>query len=316
MESSVPVAIAPNGSTIGSATVEQSYKAREIEGSLDLLFFRPLGLRLARWFCSLGATPSQVTLLGTAIGIAGGHFYFYQSLAINAIGILFQITADLFDSVDGQLARLTKQQTVEGRVLDGVGSYLVYLSIYVHLSLRYVADGGSSAIWLLAIATSASHSLQSGMIEFCRDAYAHFASRRLRAMDNSAALREARDHCNWKEHPVRKLLLILHVAYVEQQERMLPALARLRDRAAAKFGQNVPDEFAALYANANRGIITAGGFLGDNYHSFLLYALILLRHPIWFLVAEVTIFNAVLVWLLVKQNRASSAMLPMVAQWT
>ena len=40
--------------------VQSTYKAREVEGVLDLYFYRPIGFRLAEWFAQLKMTPGAV----------------------------------------------------------------------------------------------------------------------------------------------------------------------------------------------------------------------------------------------------------------
>ena len=47
-----------------SSRVAATYKAREVEGLLDLYFYRPIGLRLAEFFEQLKMTPDAVTFLG------------------------------------------------------------------------------------------------------------------------------------------------------------------------------------------------------------------------------------------------------------
>ena len=67
--------------------LEASYKAREVEGFLDLFFYRKIGFRLALLFSKLKLTPAQVTWSGAALGIAAGHFYYYRDLRLNLLGM-------------------------------------------------------------------------------------------------------------------------------------------------------------------------------------------------------------------------------------
>jgi len=43
--------------------IAATYKAREVEGALDVYFYRPLGFRLAEFFAHLKVTPAGVSLL-------------------------------------------------------------------------------------------------------------------------------------------------------------------------------------------------------------------------------------------------------------
>src|ERR1700709_864351 len=99
------------------SAVEQTYKARDVEGWLDIHFYRPIGFQLARFFALLRLTPSAVSIIGGGIGIIAGHFYYYPDLRLNLIGLALQGTANTFDNADGQLARLTNQGSLHGAVV-------------------------------------------------------------------------------------------------------------------------------------------------------------------------------------------------------
>ena len=140
--------------------VEATYKAREVEGVFDLYFYRPIGLRLAQFFERLKMTPAGVTWLAGLFGVLAGHLYYYRDLRINIVGMAFHVCANALDNADGQLARLTHRESREGRIIDSIADHLGFLSIYVHLTLRYLAEGSSPAICLLALAAGISHALQ------------------------------------------------------------------------------------------------------------------------------------------------------------
>src|SRR5947208_565808 len=99
--------------TDGSSTaLELTYKAREVEGVLDLLFYRKAGFWLARRFARLNMTPTTVSLVGGVCGILGGHLYYYHELGLNIYGMALQVCANTLDNADGQLARLTHQESL------------------------------------------------------------------------------------------------------------------------------------------------------------------------------------------------------------
>src|SRR4051812_9408569 len=171
------------------ADIESTYKAREIEGFLDLHFYRKIGFWLARVFARAGLSPNAVTLFGTMAGITAGHLYFYRDLATNVVGMALHVFANTMDNADGQLARLTNRQTPSGRVLDGIGDNLIFASVYVHLCLRFVAEGGSAGVWVIALLAGLSHSFQSAAAEFCRDGYLRFGVGKPGAFDLLSDLR-------------------------------------------------------------------------------------------------------------------------------
>src|SRR5215208_1022132 len=125
----------------GPPPVEATYKAREVEGFLDVYFYRKVGFCLAQFFAQLKVTPAAVSLLAGLCGILAGHLYFYRNLGINIAGMVLHICANALDNADGQLARLTHQESRKGRIIDSVADHLVFVSIYVHLTLRYLFQG-------------------------------------------------------------------------------------------------------------------------------------------------------------------------------
>jgi len=89
--------------------IAATYKAREVEGLIDLCFYRPIGFRLAEFFARLKMAPAAVTLLGGVCGVIAGHLYYYRDLRINIMGMVLHVCANALDNADGQLARLTQR---------------------------------------------------------------------------------------------------------------------------------------------------------------------------------------------------------------
>jgi phosphatidylglycerophosphate synthase len=294
------------------ADIEATYKSQEIEGFLDLHFYRKVGFQLARFFAWAGLTPNGVTLLGTVIGIAAGHLYFYRSLAINVAGMCLHVFANAMDNADGQLARLTNRHSPSGRVLDGIGDNLIYASVYVHLCLRYLAEGGSHGIWLVALLAGLSHRLQSEAAEFCRDAYLRFAAGKSDLLDLSSDLRPQFEAVTWGTHFWQKLLLKLHLSYVDEQEKLCPGLVRLEESARRTFAGIVPQGFRDRYRQMNRAMISFFFLFRTNTRMLLLFLLLFLAQPVWYFAIELTALNFLLVVLAFRQNAICRQLEPLV----
>ncbi|MEO5717105.1 MAG: CDP-alcohol phosphatidyltransferase family protein [Chthoniobacterales bacterium] len=288
----------PVGTEPASA-VEASYKARSVEGVLDLYFYRKLGYQLALIFAKLRMTPAQVTWCGAALGIAAGHLYFYRDLRLNLLGMLLHVLCNAFDNADGQLARLTKQGSRSGRALDGLADNLVFFSVYAHLCLRYTAGGGSQFVWLLALAAGASHSMQSAAGDHFRNAYLYFAEGKGRAeLDSSNVLQAEFDELRWNERPWKKFLLRLYLNYTRQQEWLAPRLDELKHAAASRNDAVIADTFR----EQGRPLIKWTNLLATNPRMILLFILLLLGQPIWYFWLELTFFNLVFAYLLRREN--------------
>src|SRR5256714_15198910 len=144
-------------------------KSAEIEELSDVYFFRPLGLQLARAGHALELTPIGLTVIGTIIGVAGGSLLYAERLGLFAFALL--ILHSIFDSADGQLARMTGRVTDLGRVLDAVGGSVTHVAIFLAIgaSLLHRDWRTSTLIWMVlaAIATS----VHAQMYVYHRDAY-------------------------------------------------------------------------------------------------------------------------------------------------
>jgi len=296
---------------IPSQPIEATYKAREVEGIVDLGFYRPLGYRLAQIFARLNFTPTAVTLVGGVFGIIAGHLYFYRSLAVNIAGLAFHALANVFDNADGQLARLTNQQTRTGRILDPLVDHLVWFSIYFHLALR-LADG-SAAIWVLAVAAGISHALQAAAADYWRNAYLYFAKGR-REFDSAATIKEEYDRYDWSNDPWAKFLLLLYLNVAREQELVLPGVKKLHDRVKAAAVNEVPDWFRARYRADVVATFKCWGLLMTNTRMLILFVVFLLRQPTGFFWLELTAGNLLLFYLIRRQEKISGALTRLLAR--
>src|SRR5919108_3521432 len=230
--------------------IESTFKAREVEGILDLHFYRPIGFRLAGLFAQLKMTPAAVSLLAGTFGVIAGHLYYYRVLSINIVGMVLHVCANALDNADGQLARLTQRETRKGRIIDSVADHLVFASIYVHLTLRCFLGDPSPAIWLLGLAAGISHALQGAAADYYRSTYLYFAASGARTgLDSSSGVRSEYQTSSWLQRPWDKLLLALYLNFIRQQEMLAPHLKKLRGVATELFQGQIPAWLRERYRN-------------------------------------------------------------------
>ena len=287
--------------------IAATYKSRELEGVVDLLFYRNVGFWLAHFFERLEFTPTTVTLIGGVFGVVAGHFYFYRSLLLNLVGWVLHVVANIFDNADGQLARLTNQQSRTGRILDPVVDHIVWLSIYVHLALRLRLEGFSGAIWILAIAAGISHGAQAAAADYWRHAYLFFAKRR-GEIDSTPKIKEEYCRKSWRVDAWQKVLFALHLNVTREQEFLLPGIRRLHENVAGLAADRVPARFQSQYAATVRPTFKWWGLLMTNSRMLILLVLFLIHQPVWFFWAEIGIGNLLLLLLIVQQQRISQSL--------
>ena len=297
-------------------TLEATYKAPEVEGVLDLYFYRPIGFRLAQFFERLKMTPAGVTLFAGLFGIVAGHLYFYRNLRVNIVGMALHVCANALDNADGQLARLTHRETREGRIIDSLADHIGFLSIYVHLTLRYLAEGSSPAICLLAMAAGISHALQGAAADYYRSTYLYFVTNRARmGLDSAAVLRSDYQELSWRSKPWNKFLLALYLNFTRQQEMLAPQLKKLRDLIGQLFQDEIPNWLRTRYRNLASPTLKWWGLLMTNSRMLVLFALLFIGQPIYYFWFELIPLNLLLVYLITRQEHMAESLLEVTEQW-
>jgi phosphatidylglycerophosphate synthase len=290
--------------------IESTFKGREVEGVLDLYFYRPIGFRLAQLFARLRMTPAAVSLLAGIFGVVAGHLYFYRVLSINVVGMVLQVCANTLDNADGQLARLTHRESREGRIIDSVADHLGFVSIYLHLTLRYLVEGSSPAIVLLAFAAGISHALQGAAADYYRSTYLYFATTGTRmGIDSSSELRSDYRKLIWRRALWQKLLLALYLNFTRQQEMLAPGLKTLRDVVGQLFHGEIPDWLRTRYRNLARPMLKWWGLLMTNIRMLMLFALLFIGQPVYYFWFELIPLNLLFVYLLFRQENMAESLL-------
>lgn len=162
-----------------------AFKAFEIEEPADIYFFRPLGFLVARCAAAFGVTPTQLTSFSMLIGIAGGLLLCDPRLGLPGFALL--VIHSVFDSADGQLARMTSQVTEFGRVLDGVAGYVTHAAIYISIVAGSVHRGNATIIGWAALAAIAN-SIHAQMYDYHRHHYASIVLKGVLPHDDPAKI--------------------------------------------------------------------------------------------------------------------------------
>ena len=293
-----------------STSPEATYKAREVEGILDLYFYRKIGFWLAQFFARLNVTPAGVSLFGALCGVIAGHLYFYRNLSTNIIGMALHVFANALDNADGQLARLTQRESREGRVIDSLADHLIFLSIYLHLALRCSIEGASPLVWLLAVTAGISHGLQGAAADYYRTTYLYFVKGGLPVdLDSSMILRSSYRKLRWRDQPWPKFLLALYLNFTRQQEILAPRVKKLRDTANGLFHGQLPGWLRERYRSSARPMFKWWGLLMTNTRMLVLFALLFIGQPIWYFWFELIPLNLLFAFLIIRQENMAESLL-------
>ena len=294
--------------------IEATYKGRDIEGFLDVCFYRPLGFRLAEIFAWLKFKPAGVSLLACICGVIAGHLYFYRDLGINIAGMVLHVSANALDNADGQLARLTHQESRKGRIVDSVADHLVFASIYLHLTLRYVFEGASPAIWFLALGAGISHALQGAAADYYRNTYLYFTGAARTELHSSSELRLDYRKLSWGRKSWDKLLLALYLNFTFQQEILAPHLKELREKANAVFHGQIPGWLQQRYRDLAGDMLKWWRLLMTNARMLVLFVLLFVGQPVYYFWFELIPLNLLFGYLIIRQEKMAESLLATVRE--
>ncbi len=149
-----------------------SLKMIEVEEVLDLLFYRPLAFIFVKLIYPTEITPNQISFIALVFGVFGGLLFAYDTPTASMLAAILLILYDVLDCSDGMLARLKKNGTVIGRIIDGVSDYIVTIVAYICIALGVTLHTGDAIYaWMLAVAAGASNALHSIMLDYYRNMF-------------------------------------------------------------------------------------------------------------------------------------------------
>ncbi|HKW42095.1 MAG TPA: CDP-alcohol phosphatidyltransferase family protein [Gemmatimonadales bacterium] len=242
-----------------------SHKGRAVEEWADLHFFRPIGIRIARALLPTGISADQVTLWSLVIGLMAGHLFAYRDVWTNVIGFGLFIVSDIFDSADGQLARLRGTSTRLGRALDGASDTLRFVNLYFHLIYRLIHAGfWWPGAFLLCAAAGLAHTYQSAAVDFVRNAFLQIGIGTKGELDLPEDLEAPR---GGRQTLLQRFGARVYRDYVLRQVQLFPRSVKLI-RLLRRYG--VTERFRAEYRARQDGVLPLCAWLGQNIRFVLL----------------------------------------------
>lgn len=277
-----------------SNNLEATFKSQDTEEWLDIHFTRPLGLMWANLFNRFNVHPNVVTLLSIVLGAAAGVMFYYPDLLHTVAGILLLVWANLYDSADGQLARMTGKKTMWGRVLDGFAGDVWFFAIYAAICLRLTPEWGIW-IWLLAAASGfIFHAKQCQLADYYRNIHLYFIKGKSGSeLDSSQKLRADFRALTWRKDPVSKTFLYFYGNYTRSQEVQTPAFQRFYAALRGRFGEQIPQTLRDDFRRGSLPLMKYANILTFNTRAIVLYVVMLVGQPWLYFVFEVTVMTLI-----------------------
>lgn len=290
----------------------RSLKSLDTEEGIDLAFYRPIGYRWAILAARFGISPNAITIAAIFLGIGAGILFYFPELWINVAGMLLLIWANSFDSADGQLARLTKQYSRIGRILDGLCGDFWFAAIYFAIIFREIDfspffSTHQWVIWVLAIVTGISHTKQAAMADYYRQFHLFFLKGEEGSeLDSVSQLRRqiVEGGITWKNNFWKRLTLSVYLTYTRQQEATSPAMQELRRELRRRFPDgHIPQSFRDDFRRGSLPLMKYTNILSFNWRTITLFTSLFIGQPWLYFVTELTVFNAILLYMIVRHER-------------
>lgn len=280
--------------------LKASFKSEDTEEWLDVHFTRPIGLAFALMWQKLGVHPNTITILSIFLGIGAAWMFYYTDLVHNVIGVMLLMLANFCDSTDGQLARLTNQKTLIGRILDGFSGDVWFFAIYFALCCRMMPQFMPAtnmkwgiAIWALAfVAGIMCHSPQASLSDYYRQIHLLFLKGKSGSeLDTSQQQRmnylKAGQEKNAVMRWMSKAFFYNYANYCRSQEKRTPTFQKLKKELTDRYGDldNIPDDLRKEFLNASRPLMKYTNILTFNVRAICIYVTCLLNIPwVYFLI--------------------------------
>lgn len=287
----------------------RSIKSPDTEEKLDLYFYRPVGFVIAKAAKALRLTPDHLTVTGALLGILSGPlFYHAESTSSLALASALLILAGLFDSSDGQLARMGGGKGSKfGLVLDGICDNIVFGAVYIGcvLAIHHHTAWGPW-IWPVAILAGALHSLQSSALDYYNREYLVFGYGKIDSDYWNPSDEEARREVQ-AATGVDRLMLKSRLTWIWQQNKLSPRTQAQRQRWRQALTGARAEEFRALYREHNIGMLPWWTLMGPNFHTICILVFVFLRRfDLYLIVVDIVFLPLALLVLRSVQASADS----------
>lgn len=296
--------------TTAKVSYRDTLKSMDTEEHIDLAFYRPIGYMWACLAKRLGVTPNAITIASIFLGIGAGIMFYFPDMWFNVIGMFLLVWANSFDSADGQLARMTKQYSRLGRILDGLSGDLWFASIYIAICLREnITSEFFSAhpwvIWVVAVVTGLCHAKQAAAADYYRQFHLYFLKGEEGSeLESCDELRSRLATLSWSKNFWKKLTLTFYTNYTANQEALTPSMQALRRELRKRFASGtIPMTFREAFRQKSLPLMKYTNILSFNWRVIALFTALFLQMPWLYFAFELIVLNALLVYMIVRHER-------------
>lgn len=271
---------------------KSSLKGYDVEELLDIFFYRPMSFLFVKLIYSTNITPNQISIVSMLFGILTGVMFGFGTYQFFVFGAIALLISNVLDCADGQLARLKKNGTGIGRIIDGFIDYITGLSIYVGIGIGLsIATGDYLYVWAITAIGGFSRVLQNMMFDNFRNRYLanvyDKGSNLDKEIEEYSRLKRIIDKT--KGRYVEKFLVNIYIKY-----------ASVQNKTAKDEKMNVSSE---VYKNKNIMLLRAWSWIGSTTHLTAVMVACVLNRVDLYLWVTFTLGNLLLVTFYIIQKK-------------
>ena len=271
---------------------KRSLKTIDSEEVLDLVIFRPISFILVKLIYPTNITPNQISIVALIFGILTGILYGFATPEFFIFASASFFICNTLDCMDGQLARLKKNGTKIGRVIDGFIDYITSISVFLGIGIAMtIITGDALYSWAMTIGAGVSKALQNMFFDHYRNMYLEYVYHKTSSLEE-----EIEEYSLEKErlksingHHIEKLLISLYLAYSNFQKNSTNHIQL----------DVTPDE----YKSKNKLLIRLWSWIGSTTHMVVLIIFSLMNRIDLYLIFSIALGNLIFIILLIWQKR-------------
>jgi phosphatidylglycerophosphate synthase len=270
-----------------------SLKMQEVEEPLDLFFYRPIAFVIVKLIYRLPITPNQVTFLSLGAGLVSAYYFAQGTLGAFVVAAVWYAISNVLDCCDGMLARLQGSGTPLGRLIDGIGDWIIAVAIFLGLGIGLTHLTQDPTIWYLVVAGGITSALHAIAFDYHQQDYvSHVRGKEsYHTFETDKTRRELQQLKDAKGSWLRRGVLLIYLQYLTVQERVQTQPENQRRQYAPE-----------VFRKHNRRIMRWWTLLGSTTNRSLLIVTALFGAPILFLWIVVTAGNMYLLFMLLQQR--------------
>ena len=270
---------------------KNSLKSFDVEEIIDLIVFRPISFLFVKLIYSTNITPNQISVVSMFFGLLAGVMLGFGKYEFIIIGAALVFLSNMLDCADGQLARLKKNGTKIGRIIDGFIDYATGLSVFLGLgfAVSYIT-GNYLYGWALSLIGGFSRVLQNMFFDYYRNMYLKYVYNR--GSDIEMEIIEFTDEKKrideLKGQLLEKFLVNLYLKYCSLQKNTTMHV---------QFKIN-----PFIYKQKNKFILRLWSWIGSTTHLTVLIIFLLFNKPDYYLILTLSVGNLFFLILLLIQK--------------